>query len=487
VPSDGAYTQVAVGNNTTSEPRAHVCAIRADDGLVTCWGSDDLGQVSGVPAGVAFSQIAAGDVSTCGIRADDGHVMCWGALTAPAVPEGAFRQLASGSFAYCGVRADTGDTACWNGDDYGNRPPPGVSFAQISLGVLSGCGVRADDGTAHCWGGLEFDVPAGVRFEHVVVGGDWNAPNGPEEDSTFEHACGLRAEDGKVQCWGDDRAGQVSGAPNLTPFQQVVTDFYTVNSRGRIHTKTCGLRTDGRAVCWGDRAGLPQDVRFRRITPWGCGIRADNGRAECLGDFTPPDLSFLEIADSGGTVCGIREDNRELACWGRDTAGLVSGAPSGEAYEQLSLGPLHGCAIRSSDQRAVCWGAASGGAVTDAPPDTRFRQVTTSSDDSLFQTRGQSCAIRSDNGHVECWGYSAYGRPPSGIAFSQLADRQDCGILAENHEVFCQTMGFEGTGIVDHRPAGAFREVASNNIHACAIREADNLLTCWGQIIWNPL
>jgi hypothetical protein len=36
-------------------------------------------------------------------------------------------------------------------------------------------------------------------------------------------------------------------------------------------------------------------------------------------------------------------------------------------------------------------------------------------------------------------------------------------------------------------PQGRFSTVESDGLVACAIRERDQVLTCWGRVIWNPL
>ncbi|HCO02350.1 MAG TPA: hypothetical protein DIT48_03090, partial [Actinobacteria bacterium] len=52
----------------------HTCGIRTD-GTVTCWGSNEYGQLSS-PSGT-FTQISAGNWHTCGLRTD-GTLACWG-------------------------------------------------------------------------------------------------------------------------------------------------------------------------------------------------------------------------------------------------------------------------------------------------------------------------------------------------------------------------------------------------------------------------
>ncbi|NLN62390.1 MAG: hypothetical protein GX146_05870, partial [Myxococcales bacterium] len=55
----------------------HTCGIRADDGLVMCWGENEYGQTD-PPEDVAFSALRVGGEYTCGLRASDSIEVCWG-------------------------------------------------------------------------------------------------------------------------------------------------------------------------------------------------------------------------------------------------------------------------------------------------------------------------------------------------------------------------------------------------------------------------
>ncbi len=97
------FTQVSAGG-------AHTCGLRAD-GVLTCWGSNDVGQAR--PPSGAFAQVSAGVLYTCGLRAD-GSAACWGVdafdlLTPPAGP---FTQVSAEGFHACGLRAD-GSVTSW--------------------------------------------------------------------------------------------------------------------------------------------------------------------------------------------------------------------------------------------------------------------------------------------------------------------------------------------------------------------------------------
>ncbi len=68
-PMEIPLRDVSVGTN-------HACAVLAD-GAVRCWGENDEGGCD-APSGVAFDRVAVGSLHSCAIRSDDGRVTCWG-------------------------------------------------------------------------------------------------------------------------------------------------------------------------------------------------------------------------------------------------------------------------------------------------------------------------------------------------------------------------------------------------------------------------
>ena len=71
--------------------------------------------------------------------------------------------------------------------------------------------------------------PTTTRYSAVSVGG--------------YHSCGLRS-DGSIICWGDNNSGQA----------EVPAGQYTAVSAGGVHS--CGLRSNGVLACWsGNRYG----------------------------------------------------------------------------------------------------------------------------------------------------------------------------------------------------------------------------------------
>ena len=237
------------------------------------------------------------------------------------------------------------------------------------------------------------------------------------------HSCGIRT-DGTAICWGHNRDGQ-SDPPSET--------ILTIDS-GTNHS--CAILTDGIATCWGHnwdgKANAPVD-RFTVITAGGghsCGIRTD-GTATCWGHNThgqsdsPPD-KLTTISVGWSHSCGIRTD-RTVTCWGHNTYGQTN-APAGQ-FTVITAGGGHSCGIRT-DGTATCWGHNTHGQ-SDAPAD-EFKKVSAGS--------LHSCGIRTD-GTVTCWGHNTYGQT--------------------------------------NAPAGQFTKISAGRLHSCGIR-TDGTVTCWG-------
>jgi len=64
-------------------------------------------------------------------------------------------------------------------------------------------------------------------------------------------------------------------------------------------------------------------------------------------------------------VCAL-DSAGTISCWGWDTYGQVSGAPSGTGYSLLRGGLYHTC-VQDSTGNIECWGKDDDGQVSDAP------------------------------------------------------------------------------------------------------------------------
>jgi hypothetical protein len=183
----------------------HTCALR-DDGVVQCWGLNDIGQAPPTWSATSgtFTAASAG-ARTCGLTSD-GVIECVGSspLTLTAAT-GSFVKVMAGPVAMCGIRTD-GEVQCHSPVPSGFVFPEGtfidyaVDLASPSVVGAYTCGVRPD-GTVACFGdNTEGRAPAtrtAATGSFTRVGTGWY------------HACALRT-DGGIECWGRPGAGAVT-------------------------------------------------------------------------------------------------------------------------------------------------------------------------------------------------------------------------------------------------------------------------------------
>jgi alpha-tubulin suppressor-like RCC1 family protein len=189
-----------------------------------------------------------------------------------------------------------------------------------------------------------------------------------------ELTCGLRI-DGRLMCWGNNGDGQVSG-PN--------GDTSTFSQVSAAEEHVCALKANGRLACWGDdsdnRVSGPNasTSTFTYVSVGEghtCGLKT-TGRIMCWGydgddQVSGPNGSsdkFTQITADIGSTCGLKTNGR-LACWGYDGSGQVSG-PNGstDTFTQVSAGGYTGI---------------------DCCPD--------------FFPVGHTCGLKK-SGEIECWG-----------------------------------------------------------------------------------
>ena len=197
VPPEGRFTSVSAG-------LGHTCGVK-EDGSVACWKGDDAWGQAALPEG-RFTSVSSGWRHTCGVK-EDGTVACWGSdgaqdLATP--PEGPFTSVSVGGTLVCGVRTD-GAVVCWGASSGSHTSLPAGPFRSLSVSSFFACGVR-EDRTVACRDlhgvspALDEMTPPEGAFTSVDLGDSTSL--GESIGLGVNTACGVR-EDGRVVCWGD--------------------------------------------------------------------------------------------------------------------------------------------------------------------------------------------------------------------------------------------------------------------------------------------
>lgn len=271
------------------------------------------------------------------------------------------------------------------------------------------CQVAAWDGTAE---GPAAEASVQVRIDispHVAAGRD--------------HSCSMQM-DGTYACWGSDASGQSSGPPESfhlvaagatttcgSRFADTTVTCWGAVDHGQdappdgtfldldvAATHVCGVSSGNRLLAWGSATAWTQPPPEDRVTLGAasddgcCGLR-DDGSIVCFGQDTteePPEGAWSALDGGVDHWCALGGDG--VTCWGDDSHGQVSGAPTG-AFARVSAGWRHACAVEQEAGEVVCWGDDSFG--QSSPPGGAFDHVSA----GWYHT----CGKRLDDS-VVCWG-----------------------------------------------------------------------------------
>lgn len=220
--------------------------------------------------------------------------------------------------------------------------------------------------------------------------------------------------------------------------------------------RTCALRADGTAFCWGDNhlgatgTGVA-DTIITRPTP-------------VLGG-----MKFTQLALTVASACGLAPDGQAY-CWGANDYGelgdgstLSHGAPApvqtSERFRMLAAGQTHVCGLTGAGT-VFCWGAAGEGqagvpvAVTSeirtSPVQVQTAQLFTSIAAGALHT----CALTAD-GSAYCWGWNEYDQ--GGTTAGSLTPWTPKPVIGGLH----------------------FVSIAAGDQFTCGVTTAGTL-TCWG-------
>ena len=289
------------------------------------------------------ASVSVGDGHGCWLPRSGARVFCYG--------DNQFGQLGDGTLSDAVISREAVNPLQGLGDLY----------TQVSSGGVHTCAVLDTVGGTQpfCWGdnrwGQLGDGTSTNRSQPTPV-----RTSGLQVDLTSVragggHSCALSGR-GTAYCWGINEYGQLGldslGGGFAFPVPSAVGLTFTQLTAGWLHT--CGLSTDGGALCWG------------RATEGQLGT----GSLTSTGTPTPVagTQTYVQLETGASQTCGITAAGG-LECWGYNSSGQVGVGstafqvttptpvtfPVAVTVIDVALGRIHGCALASSGP-VYCWG-----------------------------------------------------------------------------------------------------------------------------------
>jgi alpha-tubulin suppressor-like RCC1 family protein len=339
---------------------------------------------------IDFTAVVAGSSYSCALTAAgvahcSGRIFGEGGFLSSEVPvamagDVVFESLSAGSLHVCGLTS-AGLAHCWGSNFMGAlgnsvttfsaRPVPvdgGHVFSTLTTGDAHACGLTAD-GVAYCWGSNTDGELGNGSFGSsawsatpVRVGGDHRFVR---VAAGFRKTCGLKA-DATAWCWGRNANGELGNGStdvrSAVPTLVTTAPTFSALGSGATASHTCA------AHCWGNNSV----GQLGTMTGLGT-VNTVRTPAAVEGGQT-----FTTVSSGSGHSCGVATSGAAF-CWGSNADGRLGtgkggvGPPNpfdlqpapvvvvgGIRFASLSVGGGHTCGM-STDGIAYCWGAGSQG------------------------------------------------------------------------------------------------------------------------------
>lgn len=288
----------------------------------------------------------------------------------------------------------------------------------LSASVQSACVLDKTDPMKplECWA---YNLGFGTALNSALDPPD-PMPEFSQMSVGHRHICGVKL-DGTIRCWGrknGDETGlgflynEVTGGMLVNDTTNN-KDFVQVSAGTRY--SSCGLKTNGSAVCWGDDRVIVQGVGHKYVEAGAHLINGIKQARACVitsaddiqcfknGISSTRQGTYTQLSLGLSHDCAVRSDG-QLRCWDANQMALAPpSAVNNSNFIQVSVAGEQGSRITcglKSDGRVRCWGGL-GGVVNATPSTTKFVEVRVG---STF-----ACGIRKDDGTIECWGPNSFG------------------------------------------------------------------------------
>jgi len=304
-----------------------------------------------------------------------------------------------------------------------------------------------------------------------------------------EHSCGVLS-DGSAVCWGSNAGGQLGEPPSvksvLAPTAVPSTSGLKSVVSGAHHS--CGLANDGRVFCWGANNGgqLGNGTAKASTTP----VAVTGGQR------------FRQIVAGGDHTCGVATDGKAW-CWGKGGNGELGNNSTKDQnspvpvdrdlhYTALAAGGQHTCGIATDG--TYCWGYGFANQLGIGIPENRRspERVDIRGDTLTGIAAGKesTCGV-ARSGAAYCWGAGFSSRPDKVQATARftditVGDQFACARTAAG-AVWCWGKGDKGqlgNGASGNsrspvRVSGAFTTIAAGDAHVCGVATGGDV-RCWG-------
>ncbi len=473
----------------------HTCALNSNI-TVSCWGSNDAGQVNGTPSSNSNTPTPVPTAS-----------FTPAAIPSPAPSVTPYIPLVAGSLHTCGIDSAY-HVKCWGSNQYaqliGSSGSPQFTeilstktIYQLTAGRDHTCALTEDGTGVYCWGDNSFGQLGGSNVTTpTAVPSVIPSPTPSATPAIIQniaaganHTCAILSGNGGVECWGGNQYGQLGNITNIgTTTSNPTPSFVTALTAATL----TAANTTVQLLAAGDFHTCAIIGPSGTVQCWGSNSYGQLGSNTNLGSYTSTPQTVAGVTGARFLALGAdfscALNTTSVQCWGGNnyaqlgnsnhagsTTSSVTALPVtnlGSGISMMTAGDSHTCTLVNGTIQ--CWGNNSNGqlgigdaSVTQVSTPQTVLQTSTGTALTGVQTTtagltsgdDHSCAIVS--GAIQCWGANFYGQLGNGNTTNS------------NIPV---TVISSATG---YPPVSGAQAVSGGSGHTCAI--INHGVQCWGR------